>query len=293
MIHSSRPASFVSILVIYVLALATAFFTFRVFAGMHILLATFLADVAATLLVWLAGVLLGNSSVYDPYWSVAPVPVVLFWAWALSPLKLAGILCLAALLVWGARLTANWARRWGGLAHQDWRYTMYRQNMPRLWFFVNLFGISLMPTVLVYLAMIPVYYAISASGAANVLTVADMALCVVAVLLEHFADIQMDAYKKRETPKSPCIEEGLWLVCRHPNYLGEVLFWWGLWLMQESVFPAVWTVAGPVFITLLFVFVSIPMMEKHVLETRPEYELVMKRVPMILPALRIPGKRPA
>lgn len=291
--HSSRPASFLSVVLVYAAALAASILVYRWLPGVHILLATFLADAAATLVVWLAGVALGNSSVYDPYWSAAPVPIALFWAWTLAPLQLAGFLCLLALLIWGVRLTANWARRWGGISHQDWRYTMYRQRMPRLWFFVNLFGINLMPTVLVYLVMIPVYFGFTAKGPANILTVAGIALCAAAILLEHFADIQMDAYRKRSTPKSPCIEEGLWLMCRHPNYLGEILFWWGIWLVQESVFPAVWTVAGPVFITLLFVFVSIPMMETHVLENRPEYALVMKRVPMLLPFSFTRGRRAA
>jgi steroid 5-alpha reductase family enzyme len=160
---------------------------------------------------------------------------------------------------------------------------MYRQNMPKLWPIINLLGINLMPTVLVFLSMIPVYKALTSGGPVRLLTLAGFAVCAFAILMELLADIQMDRYKNRPQPKSPYIAEGVWLWCRHPNYLGEVLFWWGVWLMQASVVPIFWTVAGALLITLLFVFVSIPMMEKHVLEGRPEYAEYIKNVPMILP----------
>ena len=128
-----RAFRFIPIVAIYIAALAAAVLVYISLKGTPALFAAFLADIVATLAVWLAGVLLGNSSVYDPYWSVAPVFLAAFWAWGAGVLTLPAILLLAALLVWGVRLTLNWARRWRGLTHQDWRYTMYRQNMPKLW----------------------------------------------------------------------------------------------------------------------------------------------------------------
>lgn len=281
--NASRASSFTAVIIIYVVALAAATLTIRVSSGMSPLRSTFLADAAATLVVWLAGVICGNSSVYDPYWSVAPVAIAAYWAYVQGSVSLAGAMVLAAIAVWGIRLTANWALRWGGLAHQDWRYGMYRERMPRLWFAVNLFGIHLMPTVLVYLAMISAYESLKNATAPNLLTAAGFAVCALAIIAEFISDRQMDAYRRRAQPKNPIIAEGLWLVCRHPNYLGEILFWWGIWLMQQSLAPALWTVIGPALVTLLFVFVSIPMMERHVLESRPEYARYILEVPKLLP----------
>ena len=283
----SRTFSFVFVALVYLLALAAAIAAYRLLGGVQPIVRMFLADAAATLVVWLAGVAVSNSSVYDPYWSVAPIAIAAFWAMESGPLGVPALLCLAVVFVWGTRLTANWARRWQGLGHQDWRYTMYRRNMPRLWFIINLFGINLMPTVLVFLGMISVYYALFSSQQAILVAIPGFLLAVAAILLEHIADRQMDAYQRRPNPKSPCIAEGLWLVCRHPNYLGEVLFWWGLWAIGMSAGSSLWTVAGPTAITALFVFVSIPMMEKHITSTRPEYEAVIKGVPVLLPS---PGK---
>lgn len=285
--HISRSASFLWITGMYIAALAAAVLAWRLLAGMHILLATFIADATATIVIWLFGVAVKNSSTYDPYWSVAPVVIAAFWALQGGAIGVADAMFMLVLLAWGVRLTANWARRWRGLGHQDWRYAMYRQKMPRLWFIVNLFGINMMPTVLVYLAMIPVFKGISSLTPANLGTAAGFILAAAAIGIEHTADRQMDAYKRRQGAKSPYIAEGLWLMCRHPNYLGEILFWWGLWVMQMSLAPAVWTIAGPCAVTLLFVFISIPMMEKHVVESRPEYGRIIADVPMLLPS---PGK---
>jgi steroid 5-alpha reductase family enzyme len=157
--------------------------------------------------------------------------------------------------------------------------------MPRLWFLVNLIGINLMPTMLVFLGMIPVYFGIISPAPASLLTWAGLLVCALAMLLELTADRQMDAYRRRPEPKSPYITEGLWLLCRHPNYLGEVLFWWGIWLMGMGAAPALWTAVGPACITALFVFISIPMMEKHILESRPEYARYIREVPALLPIL--------
>jgi steroid 5-alpha reductase family enzyme len=281
----SRSVSFILILVMYLAAAALGLLTYRWTARMGDLPATLLADGAATLAIWLLGVILDNSSIYDPYWSVAPVMIIIGWAISRGRLMdAADVLALAAIMIWGVRLTVNWAARWKGLNHEDWRYGMYRRKMPRLWFVVNLFGINLMPTLLVFLGMVPAYFIMASSNTVCLLTLAGFAVCLAAAGLELLSDRQMETFKKRAVSGEACIEWGLWSVSRHPNYLGEILFWWGIWLMQISVLPGMWyTAAGPLFITLLFVFVSIPMMEEHVLSARPAYADYKKRVPMLVP----------
>lgn len=81
---------------------------------------------------------------------------------------------------------------------------------------------------------------------------------------------------------------GLWAHSRHPNYLGEIMTWWGLWLFALAAGPGWWwTVTGALAITLMFVFVSVPMMEKRALATRQGYRQYRQETPMLLP-----GRRP-
>ncbi len=284
-----RIVSFLIILAIYIIAFFVSSLAIRLLDGMHLILSTLIANVLATIVVWAFGILFKNSSVYDPYWSVAPIMIILFWIiragsmWSMNDL-----LFFLAILLWGTRLTVNWAIRFKGIKHQDWRYSMLRQKDPRMWFFTNLMGINMMPTLIVYAALIPTYYGIGLEKSINVGTFFGFLICLSAAFLQYFADKQMGLFKQERTP-GRYIDRGLWRYSRHPNYFGEVIFWWGIWIMQISLDAHIWlTVLGPILMTLLFISVSIPMMEKHILASKPDYADYQKIVSMMLP---LPRKR--
>ncbi len=289
---NNRSVSILIVLAIYIIAFFIGLLVFRLSTDMHILISTFLADIAATIIVWGFGILFLNSSVYDPYWSIAPVVIVPFWMITKGiSLSVTDILFIVVIVIWGIRLTLNWAMRWRGLQQQDWRYTMLKEKSPRLWFLTNLFGINLIPTIIVFAALVPVYYGIGQTGSLKALTIFGFIVCMGAVLIQAISDKQMDLFKKDTSNKNQYIDKGLWRYSRHPNYLGEVSFWWGIWLMQMGPIPKLWsTVAGPVLMTLLFIFISIPMMEKHILESRPTYVKYQRQVSVLkfLPRKKMP-----
>jgi len=275
--------SYFIVLAVYVLAFSAGLLIFRLSSDMHVLVSTLLADIAATLVVWGFGILFANSSIYDPYWSVAPLIILLSWIIIKGvSFSVIDILFMTAIAIWGIRLTLNWAIRWKGLQHQDWRYTMLKEKSPRLWFFTNLFGINLMPTVIVFIALTPVYFGIGQERPLNFYIGIWFAICMGAVLVQTISDRQMDLFRKNRSNKNQYIDQGLWRYSRHPNYLGEISFWWGIWLMQIGVVTQKWaTVIGPILITLLFIFVSIPMMEKHILASKPAYSRYQKQVSIL------------
>ena len=142
-----------------------------------------------------------------------------------------------------------------------------------------------MPTLLVFGGMLPAYMAIFEQGRFNVGAAIGFLICIVSALTQWLSDYRLAKFRKRGAKGT--IGEGLWKYSRHPNYLGEICFWWGIWLMQAAVLPQYWyTIAGALAITALFVFVSIPMMEKHLAQSRPDYAEYQKRVPMLLPLFR-------
>jgi len=243
-------------------------------------------DFAATLVVFVFSFAFSNSSFYDPYWSVAPLFIAGGWivSEGVGGNRTRQVLVVAVLALWGARLTANWMRTWTGLHHEDWRYVDLKRKSGVFYWLVSFAGIHMFPTVLVFLGMIPAWYAITSPTPLNGLDAAAFVVAVVATIIEAMADNQMHAFKATNPPPEAYIDEGLWHWSRHPNYFGEISLWWGIWMFALA---ASWsnatTVLGALAMTGLFRFISIPMMEERVLAKRPGYAQQIATTSMIVP----------
>ncbi len=279
------------IVVAYLLAGAVAVGVGYGLRGQHPLLLLAAADTAATMVIFVFSVATRNSSCYDPYWSVAPVPIALFWL--LQPgasgfASLRHILVFALLCLWAVRLTYNWASQWRGLNHEDWRYRDLQQQTGRLYWPVSFLGIHLFPTILVFLGCLALWPALF--GGMQPFNWLDVVACLVtgsAIVMEATADIQMRRFRRAAKATGEVEPPGLWRFSRHPNYFGEVSFWWGLFLFGLAADVSFWwVVIGPVCILGLFLFVSIPMMEKHLLARRPGYAAYQQRVSAFIPWFR-------
>lgn len=278
---SSKGIGLVVILGIYLIAIAIGILAFNRAEGLNPLVRLFEADFWATVVVWLFGVLLRNSSVYDPYWSVAPPLLLTGYAIYCSAFNLPVIVLLVVVWYWGIRLTANWAYTFKELKTQDWRYDMYKERFPRAWHLVNFFGINLMPTVVVFFAMIPAIILVELNPVQmHFWTYVGGALSLAAVSLQWAADCQAHRFR-RMNPGKVC-DRGLWKHSRHPNYLGEILMWWGVGIMYVAFAPSHWfTLFGALAVTCLFVFISIPMMERRQLDNKEGYKEYKKRTRML------------
>jgi steroid 5-alpha reductase family enzyme len=273
--------------VAYGAALAAALAVGWALRGRHPVLVAAAADAAATLVVFGFSVRHDNSSVYDPYWSVAPIPIALYWAWSGSGPRRAWVL--AAICAWGARLTANQLARWRGLEDEDFRYAELRARVGRWYWPVSLAGVHLMPTAWVFLGLLPAFPALLGTGRPlGALDVAAIALAGGGIAVETVADLQLRRFVRARRDPAAVLDEGLWGLCRHPNYLGELLFWWGLWLSGVAAAPewALRAAVGPVAITLLFVFVSVPWMDRRMAARHPEWRARVGALPALLPVPR-------
>lgn len=251
---------------------------------------TLIADLVATAVVFGFSRAYRNSSFYDAYWSVIPPLLLAYWWWQ-GPIGVTGpgsLRCwlLAALVgYWAVRLTANWAYGFPGLHHEDWRYPILREGAGRFELLADLFGIHLFPTLQVFVGMLPVYVAVTRPGAGSVwLTWLAFAVGMGAVTLELVADTQMHRFVAARTPGA-VMDRGLWGWSRHPNYLGEIGFWFSLALFGVAAAPreAWWLFAGVALMVAMFLGASIPMMEKRSLQRRPQYADVIDRVPRLVP----------
>ena len=278
-LKQNRAISFTVVALIYLLAAAVGIGVYRAL-DLAWWLALLIADVAATAAVFLFSVLLGNASVYDPYWSVQP-PVILAAFAVGRDLTALGVLLLAAVGFWAVRLTANWAYTFADLTHQDWRYTMLREKTGACYPLVNFVGIHLVPTLVVYGCTLPAVYAVIRHLPLGAISLPFLVLSFGAAILQGTADCQMHKFRKHRT--GPFLRSGLWKYSRHPNYLGEILMWWGVALAVIAAAPQAWYLAaGALANTILFLAVSIPLADGRQArkEGFPEYK---RQTRMLLP----------
>lgn len=227
-------------------------------------------DIVATVITFVFSVIFTNSSVYDAYWSAAPM-VMSVWLFfikkAFAPMQ---VLFLVVFNLWSLRLTLNWAHVFTDFSYEDWRYRMFREKSPRLfWPLVNFWGIHMMPTLVVFAGMLPMFVIVDTKiGLASIPGILVMLL---GILLEFFADRQMHEFLENTTEKTVC-RNGLWNYSRHPNYLGEISVWLGVFLVMVPYAYEYWYYGvGFVCVAFLFNVISIPMMEKRQMERRSEY----------------------
>lgn len=250
-----------------------------------------LALFSSTIFIYIFSAWFNNSSIFDPFWSVAPM-VYMFYFLKISDTEISSfrhVLVLIAVMSWGIRLTLNWARGWKGLNHEDWRFIKLKQAPKWKATLSIFFGVHLFQTLQIFLGMLPLYPAITEyGGETNGLDILALAVSLSGVVISLIADEQLRIFKKRNTNPQAFIKTGLWKLSRHPNYVGECIYWLGIFFIGFNANADYWwTCVGAVSMYLMFRIISIPMMEKRLLESRPEYAEYKMETPPFLP-LKIP-----
>jgi steroid 5-alpha reductase family enzyme len=286
MTASNKTADLATVTVAYMVALFLGGSSLYLLDYGH-LLNIFIADLVATGVIFAFSRSYGNSSFYDAYWSVIPPLIALFWLAVgdsqVSTLR--EVLVLGLILYWATRLTLNWAVYWEGMHHEDWRYALLRERSPNMAVLTDFFGIHLFPTLQVFAGMLPIYAVYCLGDTAfNWLDVLAAVVTFSAVTLQLVSDRQLHRFIAQRQ-EGEQLHTGLWAWSRHPNYCGELGFWLGLLLFGLAAYPTGWwwMILGVVLMTLMFLFASIPMMEKRSLERRPEYQQIIDSTSMLIP----------
>ena len=239
--------------------------------------------VTATLVVFLASCAFSDVSMYDPYWSVAPFVMLVFAVIRYGYWSINAIIMLAVVGLWSIRLTVNWYVTYKGIGNEDWRYAMYREKLPvPLFLAVSFFGLHFMPTVVVYAALVSGLYTVS-TDSFSILSLPGLLIMLLAILLEFVSDRSIHGFLEEHKGERRTCDVSVWKYSRHPNYLGEMSFWTGMYLYFLPLYPGKWYVGlGFLSIIALFLVVSIPMMEKHNMERREDYAAYKEKTSMLL-----------
>ena len=248
----------------------------------NILVSTAVFTSVATAVLFIFSIIFKDVSIYDPYWSVAPFVMVLLNMIRYNLWNINSVILLVVITIWSVRLTLNWYSTYKGLGNEDWRYAMYRaKHSPVMFQLISFTGLHFVPTIVVYAGFVSALFAIQKEEF-KIFSVLGVVIMLCAVFLEYLSDRANHKFLKETKGERKTCNISVWKYSRHPNYLGEMSFWTGLFIYFIALCPSDWYKGlGFLLIIALFFSVSIPMMEKHNLERRSDYQEYKEKTSMI------------
>ncbi|MEP7301301.1 MAG: DUF1295 domain-containing protein [Caldimonas sp.] len=238
---------------------------------------------------WLASLKQRDVSLVDRMWSLMIAAPATAYAWVLDPpwnLRTLGMSAL--LLFWAIRLAAyvSW-RNWG--CGEDRRYQAIRARNEPNFPIRSLYLVFALQAVLAWLISAPLLAVFTYDRATTGLDVAGLGVVLFGVAFEAVADQQLARFKGDPANNGRVMDRGVWRYTRHPNYFGEFLVWWGLFVMALPL--GTWSLISPLIMTGLLLKVSgVALLEKDIGERRPAYRDYVRRTNAFFPG---PPKRPA
>jgi len=238
---------------------------------------------AMAVAAWLYSVARRDVSIVDSLWSLmilASLGVYLLLTWNNGH---RAVLVLMLLSVWALRLSAHITIRNHGEG-EDRRYRAIRENNEPGFWWKSLYIVFGLQAVLAWVVSLP---AVAAAASATPLGWLDLAAALVfaaGLAFEVVGDWQLTQFRKNRDSDGAVLDHGLWRYTRHPNYFGEALLWWGVYLFALAA-GAWWAVVSPLLMTFLLLRVSgVAMLEKDISDRRPEYRDYIERTSAFVPA---------
>ena len=246
--------------------------------------------VGVTLMLWLVSVKIGDVSFIDSYWGAGMALMALISWLQLEQRGLLAHLLLGMTAAWGLRLGIYLFRRWRAEG-EDKRYARMLRKAREEGRFAStaLTKIWLGQAVLLFLVSSPAQAGILAAGGEDrltVLVIVGTVLYLVGIFFEWVGDWQLARFKANPANKDLVMDRGLWRYTRHPNYFGDACVWWGIWMIAVGISweVALWTVAGPIFLTFTLIkWSGAALLEKGMKHSRPGYEEYKSRTSAFVP----------
>lgn len=235
--------------------------------------------------LWILSLVLRNASIADVFWGLGFV--LISWLTFFRTDGYDGRRLLICLLVtiWGLRLSIHIARRNYGQG-EDRRYKAWRAGHGKHFWWISFFTVFGIQGVLLWMISL-VTQAGQVSQTPDRIVWLDLLgllLWLAGFFFEAVGDWQLLRFRSNPQNRGRVMQTGLWAYSRHPNYFGETLIWWGFFLIALSTPVSLWTIISPLTITFLLLKVSgVTLLEKTIVDTRPEYREYIKSTNAFIP----------
>jgi steroid 5-alpha reductase family enzyme len=234
---------------------------------------------------WLISLVFNNVTIVDTLWGLGFVLVAWITFFLADGFPTRKLLIAVLTTLWGLRLAGHLSwRNWG--AGEDRRYGSWRKAAGNRFWFFSLFKVFLLQAVFLWVISLALQIGQLAKLPDHLTGLDYLGLVVwlLGFLFESVSDFQLARFKADSRNEGQVMNQGLWAYSRHPNYFGESLVWWGIFLITLATPNSWWTVISPVVITVVLLkMTGIALMEKSIADKRPEYTEYIKRTSAFIP----------
>ena len=236
------------------------------------------------LLLWGFSILLGDVSFIDAFWAFGFILVTCVTSRLFQFGGLHQQILITLTVVWGLRLGLYLLSRWRREG-PDGRYLAMISNAQgnvHLYTLKVVFGLQ---GIIMWIVSLPLQLGVyGTTGGLDVLGLTELCLAIIGIGFESIGDWQLMRFKGDPANKGQVLDKGLWRYTRHPNYFGDLCFWWGVYAIACEA-PYGWmSVPGPILMTYLLVkWSGAALLEKHVKRSRPAYAGYIERTSAFIP----------
>lgn len=242
---------------------------------------TILLFIATYMTIWfIISIIIKRNDVADLAWGIGFI-LVAWFSFLLFGSSSKALLANSLVTIWGIRLATHIYKRIKSKP-EDARYKAWRDTWKKF-YLRSYLQIYLLQGLFMFLISIPIVFINNTSGDIVLTDFLGLFIWIFGFYFESTADRELSEFVKNPDNKGKLMDKGLWRYSRHPNYFGEVVQWWGIFIMALSIRFGYLTILGPLTITVLILFVSgIPLLEKKY-SSRPDFEEYKKRTSIFIP----------
>jgi len=235
----------------------------------------------AMILLWLLSLRLKDVSIVDIFWGLGFVLI----AWATFAVTSGGLrssILVIMTTIWGVRLAIYLAWRNHGKG-EDSRYKAMRDYRGNSFWWLSLVTVFGLQGAVMWLISLPVQVGQTDETPLGLLSYAGVMIWMVGFLFESVGDYQLAKFKSDPQVEGKVMDQGLWRYTRHPNYFGNALIWWGIFLVSASP-STIWLAISPMVMTFLLLKVSgVALLERDLASRSGEYRDYIRRTSPFVP----------
>lgn len=232
--------------------------------------------------VWfIIAIIKKRNDVADIAWGLGYIFICVFLIFT-QQLTAVSLLLYVLVFLWGLRLSLHIYLR-NKNKKEDFRYKAWREQWGNTFYLRSFLQVFLLQGILLWVIISPVIHAAySKDGPLNLFTWIGIGIWFIGFYFQTVGDFQLTVFIKHKK-ENEFLQTGLWKYTRHPNYFGEILMWWGIFIITIPLKNSFYFIISPLTISFLLIFVSgIPLMKKRY-EGNKEYEVYKKKTSVLLP----------